>query len=275
MEGIERYSAEAARGRAGPGRHGGHARRGRTPVDPRELILPIYTMMRLKDMPIAWIEGKDIANGRTHHGSGECGLPSVQFDGRPVPVPYQHQRAGVREHAAGGDVAWFVRGHREGRLVPVGGEKKGDLGHLDRRGERVIEGDPGAVHLQGDRGSPEGSHQRHRHAGHSGRGGRCPAAGRGTAHARDRGASITQGGGVEGVDRGGPEQADPDPRGPGGCGHGRRQPEAGLRTGEAHEPAMVRESRFEQEHRGHGEHRQRRHRGEHRRDRSAGSRRSD
>jgi len=64
MEGMERYSAEV---------HGDvlvregmedMLRRGNA-VDPRDLILPIYTKMRLKDMPIAWIEGKDIANDRT------------------------------------------------------------------------------------------------------------------------------------------------------------------------------------------------------------------
>ena len=61
MEGIERYSAEV---------HGDVlVREGMedmlssgNAVDPRDLILPIYTKMRLKDMPIAWIEGRDIAN---------------------------------------------------------------------------------------------------------------------------------------------------------------------------------------------------------------------
>ncbi len=64
MEGMERYSAEV---------HGDVLVRegmedmlgGRNAVDPRDLILPIYTRMRLKEMPIAWIEGKDIANHRT------------------------------------------------------------------------------------------------------------------------------------------------------------------------------------------------------------------
>ncbi|HEY3419249.1 MAG TPA: YcaO-related McrA-glycine thioamidation protein [Methanomassiliicoccales archaeon] len=63
MEGIERYSAEMhgdvlvrelmddmlAKGNA---------------LDPRELILPIYTKMRLKDMPIAWSKGTDIGDDR-------------------------------------------------------------------------------------------------------------------------------------------------------------------------------------------------------------------
>ena len=59
MEGIERYSAEV---------HGDVlVREGMedmltagNALDPRELILPIYTKMRLKDMPIAWVEGKEI-----------------------------------------------------------------------------------------------------------------------------------------------------------------------------------------------------------------------
>ena len=63
MEGIERYSAEL---------HGGTLVRevmdamlasDRLALDPRELILPLYSMMRLKDMPIAWVEGKEITTG--------------------------------------------------------------------------------------------------------------------------------------------------------------------------------------------------------------------
>jgi putative methanogenesis marker protein 1 len=64
MEGIERYSAEL---------HGDTlVREGMedmlatgNAIDPRELILPIYTKMRLRDMPIAWVEGKDIGNGKS------------------------------------------------------------------------------------------------------------------------------------------------------------------------------------------------------------------
>ena len=62
MEGIERYSAEV---------HGDPMVRetmeamlgASTAIDPRELILPIYTKMRLNDMPIAWVEGKDVQTG--------------------------------------------------------------------------------------------------------------------------------------------------------------------------------------------------------------------
>ncbi len=64
MEGIERYSAEL---------HGDAlVREGMEQmlssgkgIDPLELILPIYTKMRLKDMPIAWVEGKDIGSGES------------------------------------------------------------------------------------------------------------------------------------------------------------------------------------------------------------------
>ncbi|MGD0817133.1 MAG: YcaO-related McrA-glycine thioamidation protein [Methanomassiliicoccales archaeon] len=63
MEGIERYSAEL---------HGDVLVRERmedmlsmgNAIDPRELILPICTKMRLKDMPIAWVEGKELGSGK-------------------------------------------------------------------------------------------------------------------------------------------------------------------------------------------------------------------
>jgi thioglycine synthase len=63
MEGVERYSAEL---------HGDVLVRERMDdmlakgdaIDPRELILPIYTKMRLKDMPIAWVEGRMIEEGK-------------------------------------------------------------------------------------------------------------------------------------------------------------------------------------------------------------------
>jgi thioglycine synthase len=62
MEGIERYSAEW---------HGDllirelmdDMLRGGNALDPRELILPIYTKMRLRDMPIAWLKGKEMESG--------------------------------------------------------------------------------------------------------------------------------------------------------------------------------------------------------------------
>ncbi len=61
MEGIERYSAEV---------HGDVLVRelmedmlsGGNALDPRELILPIYTKMRLKDMPVAWVKGREIGS---------------------------------------------------------------------------------------------------------------------------------------------------------------------------------------------------------------------
>lgn len=63
MEGVERYSAEM---------HGDVLVRERmdemlaegNAIDPRELILPIYTKMRLKDMPIAWVEGRELGGGK-------------------------------------------------------------------------------------------------------------------------------------------------------------------------------------------------------------------
>ncbi len=64
MEGIERYSAEL---------HGDVLVRecmeemidSGKGIDPRELILPIYTMMRLKDMSIAWVEGTVIGSNES------------------------------------------------------------------------------------------------------------------------------------------------------------------------------------------------------------------
>jgi putative methanogenesis marker protein 1 len=59
MEGIERYSAEQhgdvlVRELMEDMLNAGNA------LDPRELILPIYTKMRLKDFPIAWVKGREI-----------------------------------------------------------------------------------------------------------------------------------------------------------------------------------------------------------------------
>jgi len=63
MEGIERYSAEVHADTMVREVMDTMLSSDRLAVDPRELILPLYTMMRLKDMPIAWVEGKEITGG--------------------------------------------------------------------------------------------------------------------------------------------------------------------------------------------------------------------
>jgi thioglycine synthase len=62
MEGIERYSAEVHADPMVRETMDGMLATG-SAIDPRELILPIYTKMRLKDMPIAWVEGTRISGG--------------------------------------------------------------------------------------------------------------------------------------------------------------------------------------------------------------------
>jgi ribosomal protein S12 methylthiotransferase accessory factor len=60
MEGIERYSAELHEDVLIRESMQEMLNSDRKAIDPMELILPIYTLMRLKDMPIAWLKGKEI-----------------------------------------------------------------------------------------------------------------------------------------------------------------------------------------------------------------------